>query len=488
VECTNVSRKYELEEFDLDSLAEESIEEERPKLMLLKTNHLREDLLSSPIHATNAGNEATEVSEQDLYSDPQGRTDPSLVVYFKTINKFPLLREEEERILAKRLKETEEECKNLAIKWKRLFKKEFLRKFYAKQMKEINKKLKLFNGSFHLFDDLTRLEREHKKISRTIKRLLEGSIPYQKVQKELYRVKAEISKRITEISLSKTSINILIRNLKRMSHAKKTTKKQQAVEKELTKILGEIAQLSKEIKILKSQLIQANLRLVVSIAKRHVKRGFTLLDLIQEGNLGLIRAVDTYDYRRGYRFITYATWWIKQAIIRALDCHSRTIRTPVYMKEKLNQITKASSRLLQEYKREPTLEEIAEEMNTSLEFIEKVMQSFKDSTLLDILIEEKGESLPNSVLGNETLSALDQVIYANLSQTIESILSDLTQREREIIKLCFGIGENHDHTLEEIGWTFNLSRERIRQILEVALNKLRTHQRMMELKEFMSFN
>ncbi len=273
--------------------------------------------------------------------------------------------------------------------------------------------------------------------------------------------------------------------MKEISNGHKSTRKQDIVKQELRRTLKKIGATLKKIKILKNQLVQANLRLVISIAKRYTTRDcLTLPDLIQEGNLGLIRAIDTYDYRRGYRFITYATWWIRQAIIRSLDCHSRTIRTPVYMNEKLNQITKASNRLLQEYKREPTLKEIAEETNTSLEFTEKVMQSFNYSTSLDTLTEEKGEILTNSALGHEPLSPLDQVIHSNLSQITEIILSDLTQRERDIVKLRFGIGEKHNHTLEEIAKYFHLSRERIRQILEVALNKLRNPKRTIQLKDF----
>jgi len=386
------------------------------------------------------------------------------------------------------IKETEEEYKKLAIKWKHLFKKEFLSKFPVKQIKEIRKKINLLNGSFNLFDDLIKLEREKKKVIRTIKRLPERPTPDQTLQGKLYSLEAEISKRIAAISMGNTSINRIIRNLKKISHTKMVTKKQQLVKAEMIKILRNIAKLSKEIKTLKKQLIQANLRLVISIAKRYVTRGLTLPDLIQEGNLGLIRAIDTYDYRRGHRFVTYATWWIRQAIIRALDCHSRTIRTPVYMNEKMNLITKASNHLLQEYKREPTLEEIAEKINTPLELVEKVMQSFKDSTSLDAFTEEKGENVTSLALENESVSTFDQVIHASLSQTTEDILFDLTQREREIIKLRFGIGENHDHTLEEIGWTFNLSRERIRQIIEVALNKLRAPQRKMKLKDFINLN
>ncbi len=489
----NVERKYALsEDFDLDLPDAEAGDKGYPELLLVdKDSQEGESLHSPPFLAGDNGSASanpSKESEKEIYSDPQGGAQSPLVIYFKTINKYPLLNEKEEVVLAKLIKENEEEYKRLAIKWKRLFKKEFLSKFPVKQIKEIRKEINLLNGSFSLFDDLIKLEREKKKVIRTIKRLPGRPAPDQTLQRELYSLEAEISKRIAAISLSSTSINRIIKNLKKISHAKMITKKQQLVEAEMIKTLRKITKLSKEIKALKQQLIQANLRLVISIAKRYVTRGLTLPDLIQEGNLGLIRAIDTYDYRRGHRFVTYATWWIRQSIIRALDCHSRTIRTPVYMNEKMNLITKASNHLLQKYKREPTLEEIAEKINAPLELVNKVMQRFRASTSLDAFTEERGENLTSLALENEHLSTFDQVIHASLSQTTEDILFDLTQREREIIKLRFGIGENHDHTLEEIGWTFNLSRERIRQIIEVALNKLRAPQRKMKLKDFINLS
>ncbi|MCK5187827.1 MAG: sigma-70 family RNA polymerase sigma factor, partial [Deltaproteobacteria bacterium] len=196
----------------------------------------------------------------------------------------------------------------------------------------------------------------------------------------------------------------------------------------------------------------------------------------------------TYDYRRGHRFITYACWWIKQAVIRALDCQSKTVRTPVYINEKFNQIVKTSNRLLQKRGREPSLGEIADATNIPVETLEKVMQSFKDPAVIDTSSEEKSEGALNYSLENETISVLDQVISSNLSQVTDVLLTDLTHREKEIIKLRFGIGNENDHTLEEIGGEFNLSRERIRQILGVALNKLRSPKHIMQLKDFMDFN
>ena len=485
--------KYELlGESDLDQPVAEIMEDDPPQLMLVeKGNHsadVLDSLLTSADDDESKSPEPSEEDYQELYSEPSGGAQFPLVIYFRTINKFPLLNEEEEVTLARKIKKTEEECKDLVIQWRCLFKKEFLTAFSGKQMPEISKNLELLNGSLHLFEDLIKLERKHKKVQRTIKRLAKGSIPDQILQRELYSVKSDISKLIARISLHKKSFYNLLRSLKKIFHVKKNNKKLHVVEKELRGILGDIGLLSNKIKVLKNQMIEANLRLVISIAKRYVNRGLTLPDLIQEGNLGLIRAIDTYDYERGHRFITYATWWIRQAMIRALDCQSRTIRTPVYMNEKLNQITKATSHLQQEHKREPSLKEIAEETNIPLESVEKVIQSSKDCTSLDTPIQKQGGSVSNLAAGNEPLSALDQIIQLNLSHTTESMLSDLTQRERDIIKLRFGIGADHDHTLEEIGGEFKLSRERIRQILEVALNKLRTPQRMRQLKDFINLN
>jgi RNA polymerase primary sigma factor len=487
-----LNRECELEEFDLDLPDEETIEEKSLKLILVNQSSQTEKSLSScNIQDNDEEIETAELSgddEQELYSDPQGVAHPSLIIYFKAINRFPLLKGEEERILAKRIKESEEKCKKLIVEWKQLFGKEFLGRFSAKQRKEISKKVRMVNDTYNLLDDIVKLERERKKAKSEVKRLVHRSERKSELSRELYKVEAKISKCIAGISFNKTVINKIMRDLRRISNSKKLAKKQLLVERELRSILKEIYCVLKDIKVLKNGLVQANLRLVISIAKKYTNHGLTLPDLIQEGNLGLIRAIDTYDYRRGHRFITYATWWIKQAIFRALDCQSRTIRKPVYVSEKLNRIVKASDRLLQELRRKPTLEEIAEEINTPSASLEKVIQSFKDPLSIDTLIDERGKGVINLSLDHRTTSSLEQLISSNLFQITDVILSDLSQREREIIKLRFGIGKEHDHTLEEIGREFNLSRERIRQILEVALNKLRNPKRMMQLKEFINYN
>jgi len=486
---TLLNRRCELEDSDLDIPTEEIGEDEHPKLMLVfKTTHPAGNLSSSIIQTDDVRGEIYEENGEELYSDQSGEARSSLVIYFKSINRFPLLSEEEERIIAKRIKEDEKECKDLIILWRDLFKNEFLGMFSAKHKKEVRKTLQQLNGSFHLFDDLAKLEREQKKVNRTLKRRDYSFKTQEGLHEGLYKVEAEISKCIAKISLSKTSINKVIRKLKKIPHSKNNTKKRQSVEQKLRRILRKAGELSKDIKELKNEFVHANQRLVISIAKRYSNHGLALPDLIQEGNLGLIRAIDTYDYRKGHRFITYAVWWIRQTIMRALDCKSRTIRKPVYMNDQLNKIVKASNRLLQKCKREPTLEEIAEETNISLESIENVVQSFKDTKSMYTFIEEHGERMITTSFNHKNNPVLEDAISSNLSQIIDVALSDLTSREKEMVELRFGIGVSHDHTLEEIGENFHLSRERIRQILEVALNKLRNPKRMMQLKDFMDFN
>jgi len=489
-----ISRNYEIEEFDLDFPPAEAIEENYPKLALINNTGHKPDknLIPFPARSDDARGEAEELSlekEEELYSDPQGGADYPLVSYFKAINKFPLLKEEDEIILANRIKESEEEYKKLVFKWNQIFSKELLSMVPSKKTK-VTKKILQQNSSFYYpFDILITLEKERKKVNLAIQILTRNSNAKELLKKKLYKVEAEISKCIAKTSLSITDINRIIRNFKKIPIDRRYGKKHKLLENELRKTIREIGKLSKGIKVFKNKLVQANLRLVISIAKKYVHHGLALPDLIQEGNLGLIRAIDTYDYRRGHRFITYATWWIRQAVIRALDCQSRTIRTPVYINEQFSRIMKASNLLLQECEREPTLAEIAETAKTSLESVEKVLQSFKDSISLDDVDEEKGESSSHSKLSQDTISTTEQVVItSNLSHIIDVFLSDLTRREKEIVKLRFGIGKDYDHTLEEIGVEFNLSRERIRQILEIALSKLRTPNHIMELKDFMNLN
>ncbi len=255
---------------------------------------------------------------------------------------------------------------------------------------------------------------------------------------------------------------------------------------EFKKLVSRIQKGERESRIAKKEMVEANLRLVISIAKKYTNRGLQFLDLIQEGNIGLMKAVDKFEYRRGYKFSTYATWWIRQAITRSIADQARTIRIPVHMIETINKIVRTQRQIMSEYGREPTPEELSKKLAMPLEKVRKVLKIAKEPVSLETPVgDEEDSSLGDFIEDKNALQPLDTAIQSNLSESTTKILASLTPREERVLRMRFGIGMNTDHTLEEVGLQFSVTRERIRQIEAKALRKLKHPSRSKQLKSFL---
>ncbi len=429
--------------------------------------------------------ELVEVKEEDIFEEVERVEDP-VRIYMKEMGAVSLLKREEEIVLAKRIEDSRTALKKLTLS-SPFAMREILR--FVKRIKEEKTSIRklLEEPEEGQFDEETTKE---------VVARLEG----------LRRRKPENAyKVLKDISLSSNIISRIVERIIRLERliereeAKRGPKKSQRAKLRVRRVLRKLGMKRAEIKKLaeevryhnanmqeaKRRLIEANLRLVVSIAKRYVNLGLKFSDLIQEGNIGLMKAVDKFDYKKGYKFSTYATWWIRQAITRSIADHGRTIRIPVHMIETINRLLQTSRQLLKELGREPDPEEIAERMDIPISKLRRILRLMKQTLSLETPIgDDEESSLGDFIEDEKSPSPVDVAIEKDLANQTDLALQSLTPREQKVLRMRFGIGERQDYTLEEVGKVLGVTRERVRQIEAKAIRRLRHPTRAKLLKAF----
>jgi len=384
------------------------------------------------------------------------------------------------------------------------------RKFGCRGKESTKKRIReqIWKKQTKIFDTFKRINLREKQINRIVQKLKQWDIQMEKAIREVEKYEQDLGISVQEArkslkmikkkvpkrrAFSMAEVKIKLKDWKEMIRiARDVKRKVGRIEVECGLSSDQVKEAVKaiekgeaEAKEAKSEMVKANLRLVISIARRYLNRGLHFLDLIQEGNIGLMKAVDKFEYQRGYKFGTYATWWVRQAMTRAIADQARTIRIPVHMNEIINKLNRTSRTLVQQNGREPTQEEIAEKMGMSLDKVQKVFKIAKSPISLETPIGEEGDSrLEDFIEDKEVISPQEAAISSNMAKQIQRVLSTLNKREEKILRMRFGIGEKHDHTLDEVGRYFELTRERIRQIEDKALRKLKHSSRASKLRSF----